>query len=91
MWAYLHLWKSTLAAVPKRKGGSPSGCEATRQEATAQPGEGVTWPCTTVAVPEGGRRDFPGKMPGLSILQGEPSLILDVVVWCQDVLKGQKV
>lgn len=91
MWADLHVWKNTLAAVPKRIGGSPSGCEATRQEATAQPGEGVTGACTTVAVREGGRRDFTGKMPGLSILQGEPSSILDVVVWCQDMLKGQKV
>lgn len=33
-WSDLHFWTSILTAVPRRKGGSPSGYEETRQKAT---------------------------------------------------------
>lgn len=51
--------------------------------------------CTMVAATEGRKGlnwgDFIGKMPGLSIVQWEPNLILEVDVWRRVVLKGQKV
>lgn len=33
-WSDLHLWKSILAAMPRRDGRSPCGCEETMREAT---------------------------------------------------------
>lgn len=73
----MHLWKNTLAAVPRKNRGSPSGFEETRQEATAEPGQEVKVACTMVAVTKGRRGlnlgDSIGKMPGLSILLWQPS------------------